>query len=466
MKLFKLLSREERQEISLLQIGTFLEYFDLMLYVHMAVVLNNLFFEKSDPHTMALLSAFAFCSTYLLRPFGAILFGWIGDTIGRKTTIVITTLMMFCSCLLMGALPTYNEIGIMATWMVIICRMIQSLSSLGEMMGAEIYATESIKPPLQYPIVSYISIAGSVGGTFALAVASLVTHFQFNWRWAFFLGAGVAFIGTFARTVLRETKEFIDAKEEAKLRLEKNHFDLKTRKLSQERLDYLVERFKSPFKTQISYFFAYCGWPVSFYLAYMYFNPTLKSFGYTPPDIVTHNLYLSIVLCFTNYLWAKLSYTIPPLKILKYRIFAFCGFGLILPILIQLAASGRDIFLIQCMILFLSLGVLPADSIFLKGFSVLKRFTQSSWLYAWTRSIMYLITTFGLIFLNEWMGHYGLWVLFVFLLPAMIYGINYFQSLENQSEEREFQEEKVLDRLNGYYDPFIKKLKLMNKGKS
>ncbi len=181
---------------------------------------------------------------------------------------------------------------------------------------------------------------------------------------------------------------------------------------------------------------------------------------------MTHNLYLSIVLCLTNYLWANLSYTIHPLKILKYRIYSFCGFGLILPILIQLATSEIHIFIIQSMILFLSLGVLPADSVFLKGFSVLKRFTQSSWLYAWTRSIMYVITTFGLIYLYEWLGHYGIWVLFVFLLPAMIYGINHFESLENQSEERDFQEEKVLDRLNGYYDPFLKKLKLMSKAKS
>ena len=71
MSILRSLNREQREAIGLLQIGTFLEYFDFMLYVHMAVLLNEIFFPKSDLHTTALLTAFAFCSTYVLRPFGA-----------------------------------------------------------------------------------------------------------------------------------------------------------------------------------------------------------------------------------------------------------------------------------------------------------------------------------------------------------------------------------------------------------
>ena len=96
------LTREQKQAVGLLSIGTFLEYFDLMLYVHMAVLLNDLFFEPADPLTASLYTAFAFCSTYLLRPVGAILFGWIGDNIGRKHTVVITTAMMSVSCVYYG----------------------------------------------------------------------------------------------------------------------------------------------------------------------------------------------------------------------------------------------------------------------------------------------------------------------------------------------------------------------------
>ncbi len=77
-----------------------------MLYVHMAILLNDLFFPKTDPHTTSLLAAFAFCSTYVLRPFGALLFGYIGDHIGRKPTVIITTMMMSVSCVIMANLPT------------------------------------------------------------------------------------------------------------------------------------------------------------------------------------------------------------------------------------------------------------------------------------------------------------------------------------------------------------------------
>jgi MFS family permease len=116
--IFKSLTREQKEAIGLLQIGTFLEYFDLMLYVHMAILLNELFFPKTDPHTAALLSAFAFCSTFVLRPFGALIFGYIGDHIGRKTTVIITTMLMSTSCIIMANLPTYAEVGITAAWLV------------------------------------------------------------------------------------------------------------------------------------------------------------------------------------------------------------------------------------------------------------------------------------------------------------------------------------------------------------
>ena len=179
------LSRQQKEAISLLQIGTFLEYFDLMLYVHMAVLLNELFFPKTDPHTAALLTAFAFCSTYVLRPFGALIFGYIGDNIGRKTTVIITTMMMSISCMIMANLPTYAEIGISAAWIVTICRMVQGMSSMGEIVGCQVYVTEITKPPEQYPAVTFISVASTFGAVAALGIASLVTSSGFNWRIAF-----------------------------------------------------------------------------------------------------------------------------------------------------------------------------------------------------------------------------------------------------------------------------------------
>ncbi len=133
------LTKEQKQAVGLLSVGTFLEYFDLMLYVHMAVFLNELFFPKADPHTTAIYSATASCSTFVFRPIGAVIFGWLGDNMGRKTTVVITTFIMALSCLTMANLPTYAQIGITASWLVTICRIMQGISSVGEAVGAKLY---------------------------------------------------------------------------------------------------------------------------------------------------------------------------------------------------------------------------------------------------------------------------------------------------------------------------------------
>lgn len=140
----KSLTKEHKKAVGLLSIGTFLEYFDLMLYVHMAVLLNELFFPKADSYTAKIYSATAFCSTFLFRPIGAYIIGRIGDNIGRRATVILTTVMMSISCLIMANLPTYSQIGIMATWIVTICRILQGMSSMEEVVAAELYLTESI----------------------------------------------------------------------------------------------------------------------------------------------------------------------------------------------------------------------------------------------------------------------------------------------------------------------------------
>ena len=188
MNILSALRRDQKEAIGLLQVGTFLEYFDLMLYVHMAVLLNELFFPKTDPQTASIISAFAFCSTFVFRPFGALIFGYIGDHVGRKTTVIITTMMMSVSCVIMANLPTYAQIGITAAWLFTICRIVQGLSSMGEIIGCQIYITEITKPPVQYPAVGFIWVAADFGAVVALGIASLVTTTGLNWRVAFWIG--------------------------------------------------------------------------------------------------------------------------------------------------------------------------------------------------------------------------------------------------------------------------------------
>ena len=174
MWFFAFLTREQKEAVTLLQVGTFLEYFDLMLYVHMAVLLNEFFFPTTDPHTAALLAAFAFCSTFIFRPLGALIFGWMGDHVGRKSTLIATTILMSISCIVMANLPTYAQIGITATWLVTLCRIAQGMSSMGEIIGAEIYLAESIGRPYAYPAVASLGIASALGAMVAVGMASAV----------------------------------------------------------------------------------------------------------------------------------------------------------------------------------------------------------------------------------------------------------------------------------------------------
>ena len=109
-----------------------------------------------------------FCSTFVFRPVGAIIFGWIGDNIGRKATVIITTAIMVITCIITATLSPYSEIGIAATIVITLCRVAQGISSMGEIMGDQIYLTEITKPPTQYSSVAMIVTASTVGGVAAL----------------------------------------------------------------------------------------------------------------------------------------------------------------------------------------------------------------------------------------------------------------------------------------------------------
>jgi MHS family proline/betaine transporter-like MFS transporter len=462
MRLFSSLNRDQKEAIGLLQIGTFLEFFDLMLYIHMAVVLNEIFFPQTDPHSASLLGALAFCSTYVLRPVGALIFGWIGDNIGRKSTIVITTFIMSISCLTMANLPTYAQIGISAAWIMTICRMAQGMTSMAEIIGAEIYVAESIRRPASYPAVAFIPIAASLGSLFALGVASLVTSFYMNWRLAFWVGAVIAFVGAIARTRLRETPEFLEMKrqqlkegiasvsqgddrEEAEELLsiikeaEPDQHLQKAMEFIQSAKDSAkveASRWKQAVnkKTLMSFATIYCGWPLTFYLAFFYFNPTLKdSFGYSPADIIKHNFFLSLIVLLANLTWAMLSSKYHPIRILKTRwVFTFF-FMLMLPLLIMNFESTTHIFLIQALVLLMPLNATPAEAVFMYHLPIRRRFTFATFLYALTQAMMYVITSFGLVILSDSFGPFGIWFITLPITLAYIYGVLYFEALERKT---------------------------------
>lgn len=422
MSVFSSLTREQKEAIGLLQVGTFLEYFDLMLYVHMAVILNELFFPKTDPHTAALLSAFAFCSTYVLRPFGALLFGYIGDHIGRKSTVIMTTIMMSISCIIMANVPTYAQIGIMASWAVTLCRVIQGLSSMGEIVAAEIYLTEAVKPPAQYPAVGLMSCSSALGTMVALGVAMVVFSLNMEWRLAFWFGASIAMIGSIARTRLRETPEFLQSQKlmskNTSARLQQNQVFNEEKK-----------------RTSTAFFLIYCAWPVCFYFVYVHCGNILKfTFHYSAQEIIQQNFYVSLIQTIGYLLFAFLSYYVHPLRILKYKMYAILPVLLMCPYLLSTINNGIQLFFIQGFLIFFAMTAAPAMPIFIKRFPVFKRFTYTSIIYALTRASMYILTSFGLVYLTELLGHWGLWFILIPCVLSFWWGIKHFEQLENLPE--------------------------------
>ena len=279
---------------------------------------------------------------------------------------------------------------------------------MGEIIGAQVYIAEITEPPEQYPSVAWIAVASSLGGVCALGIASLVTHCGFNWRIAFWIGAGIAVVGSIARTRLRETPEFLMAKSS-------------NEKAESKRLS----------KTFIAFVSIYCGWPLSFYLVFMHFHSILReTFNFSSEDIILHKFYLSLVFLSTYITWTVLSYKNHPLTIIKIRSSLSLVLVLLLPWLISLASASFHIFLIQTMLLILSLAPTPTESILIKSFPVLRRFTASSVIYALTRAVMYTLTSFGLVYLTGWFGHYGLWIIMFPVTFGFLWGVRHFEKLE------------------------------------
>ncbi|WCR56116.1 MFS transporter [Rickettsia asembonensis] len=157
---------------------------------------------------------------------------------------------------------------------------------MGEVVGAEIYLTEMISPPIRYVAVAVVSVFTTLGGTTALGIASLVTSQGFSWRAVFWIGAAIALVGTTARRSLQETPEFADAKHQLKKTLEIANQDLSIIKNNP------VISAKLLNKNFLAYFLIECCWPVMFYFIYVYCGEVLEHvFNYTPAHSKSIGLY-------------------------------------------------------------------------------------------------------------------------------------------------------------------------------
>jgi metabolite-proton symporter len=200
--------------------GSAIEWFDFFLYATAAaLIFDKQFFPNDDPVISLMLSYLTLSLTFFIRPFGGIVFSHIGDRIGRKKTLVITLSLMGGATVAIGLLPTYEQVGLLAPVLLILCRIIQGLAIGGEWGGALLlayeYAPENRRGFFGSVPQTGITI-GMLMSTVAFGLVSLLPDGAFEswgWRLPFIASIVLVFVGLWIRKGLAETPAFREAKE-------------------------------------------------------------------------------------------------------------------------------------------------------------------------------------------------------------------------------------------------------------
>ncbi len=190
-------------------VGNVLEYYDFTLFVYLAPFISPLFFPTGDKVTAIIAGLGVYALGYFMRPLGAIFFGYIGDTYGRKRALILSIIMMAIPTALIGCLPTYHSIGILSPLLLLLCRLLQGLCVGGEYNGAGIFVVENVQKGNQTLAGSFITSSSALGGLCGSAVAGLVLlPFMPPWAWrgAFIAGALIAILGIYMRLKITENK--------------------------------------------------------------------------------------------------------------------------------------------------------------------------------------------------------------------------------------------------------------------
>ena len=206
-------------------IGTAIEWYDFFIYGTLsAIVFSKLFFPVGDPVVSVMLAYVTFAVGFIVRPIGGIVIGHFGDKIGRKPLLVLTLSLMGVATFLIGLLPTYAQIGILAPILLLLLRVVQGLAMGGEWGGAVLMAFEYSDKNTRARYACYPQIGLAVGLCLASGVITLLSvnmsdaaFLAWGWRIAFLLSVVLLIVGMFIRLRILETPEFLRAKESMKI---------------------------------------------------------------------------------------------------------------------------------------------------------------------------------------------------------------------------------------------------------
>lgn len=203
----------QRNIIKLLFIGNILEYYDFAIYGVFSLMMAPAFFPAQDNFSQTLLTLLIFVSGFLARPFGGIIFGYIGDRYGRKLAVTSSILGMAIATFLIGVLPAYETIGIFAPLLLVLLRVIQGVCLGGEGTGMTVFILEHLSKQKQGLINGFVSASGIVGTLVAtligLALSCMSLSNDASWRVAFILGGLIGVISLVLRRQLIETPIYL-----------------------------------------------------------------------------------------------------------------------------------------------------------------------------------------------------------------------------------------------------------------
>lgn len=205
----------DRKSLGASLIGQLLEWFEWSSYAVFAPFIAAAFFDKSDP-TSALLATFGvFAVGFLVRPLGGIIFGRVADRVGRKNVLMITIIIMALSAVIIGVMPTYEQIGIWASVVLLLVRVVQGFAHGGESATANSYIPEIAPRDRRgkWGSMVYMSIFGGsvIAYTLGGIISLLLTDEQigaWGWRIPFWLGAAAAFVALYLRRHMQESEYF------------------------------------------------------------------------------------------------------------------------------------------------------------------------------------------------------------------------------------------------------------------
>ncbi|MCA1005296.1 MHS family MFS transporter [Rhodococcus hoagii] len=210
---------QSRKAVFASWIGTTIEYYDFSCYgLAASLIFAPLFFPQANPAVGTLLALSTFAVAYIARPVGALVFGHLGDRIGRKTALIMTLVLMGGATFMIGLLPTYDQIGLAAPALLVIARLLQGFSVGGEYGGAVLMTVEHSERRKQGFFGALVNTGATTGLLLANLIFLLILQLpdgdlqSWGWRIPFLLSGVLVVIGLIARVALEETPDFAGVK--------------------------------------------------------------------------------------------------------------------------------------------------------------------------------------------------------------------------------------------------------------